>query len=154
VGLDEFKSVKMATFIVKGEYKQLEAFCDKHLNDPTDGEIRYKPLFSHFLMTIADLAGYALNEEGHRIGWLSEKDLVFWIPTVALKRVKGNLYRPSHLAWFSPYIFIDNPFALKAVALHLRNLSSTPPTPATPSASTPTRFTQAARPSISPSRLI
>lgn len=113
-GPDEFKSVKMANFIVKGDRRKLEAFCDKQLNHPTDGEIRYKPLFSHFLMTVADLEGYALNEEGDRIGWLSEKDLVFWIPMVALKRLEGDRYYPSHLVWFSPYIFIDNPFALAA----------------------------------------
>ena len=90
---NEFKSVKLANFLIKGSRYQLQAFCDEQLNNVMDGQIRYEVLFSHLFMMVVDLEGFALNEEGRRIGWLSEKEVVFWIPTVAMKRMMGLYYR-------------------------------------------------------------
>ena len=106
------KGVDMANFIVKVDKEQLITLCDQYLNDPTDGEYQYRPLFSHIIMTYSNLSGYVLDAKGQRIGWLPEIDFCFWIMTVAMKRTIGGIYIPSHIAWFPYTLFVDQAYGI------------------------------------------
>jgi len=69
-------SVKMENFLVKADHDKLEAFCDEQLNHSANEKNRYRPLFSHLIMTVADMNGFVLNQEGQKVGTMGERDLV------------------------------------------------------------------------------
>src|SRR5262245_19407776 len=105
VGLPVFRGpymqqdAKLACFLFKADYQQLQALCDKFLNNPMgpDGPYRYLPLLPYAPLVYADMKVFSLNEADRNVGWMREVDLSFWVLTVGLKRV-GKLYLPDHVA--------------------------------------------------------
>lgn len=117
VGLPAFMSPFMQQqaclngLVLKADHGKLSALCDKYLNQVGTGEIRYLPLFSNVLFCSALMKIYSLNPAQENIGWMKETDISFWLVTVAWKKV-GDSYVPDHLAYFLPYLFVDNPYAI------------------------------------------
>jgi uncharacterized protein with NAD-binding domain and iron-sulfur cluster len=107
------QDAKLACFLFKADYKQLQALCDKYLNNPMgpDGPYRYLPLLPYAPLVYADMKVFSLNESDRNVGWMREVDLSFWVLTVGLKRV-GKLYLPDHVAFFLPYLFVNNSYAI------------------------------------------
>lgn len=118
VGLPAFMSPSMlqnaqlSGMLFKADYQKLTALCDKYLNQVGNSEIRYTPLFSSVSVVYANIQQmYSLNSTQYDVGWLKENELSFWLVTVAWKKV-GEFYIPDHLAYFLPYLFVDNPYAI------------------------------------------
>jgi uncharacterized protein with NAD-binding domain and iron-sulfur cluster len=106
------KDAKMTTLFLKADYQQLEAVCNKYINDPLgNAPIQYRPLLPYVILAYTDLTIRSLDEEARKVGWLPEIELSFWILTVALKR-DGDLWLPDHLAWYQPYLFVDDADAI------------------------------------------
>ncbi|WP_353570653.1 hypothetical protein [Candidatus Albibeggiatoa sp. nov. BB20] len=102
---------KLAVFAFKADKAKLKAICDKYLNSISSDEYHYTPLLSYVTMVYADMTIYSLHEKEINIGKLHETDLAIWIPILVKKKVAG-VYLPSHITYFLPYLFVDNPYAI------------------------------------------
>lgn len=106
---------QISASFLKADKAHLTALCDKYLNSITyqggEGDFIYKPISSYVMLTYADMIGYSLNPEQRQIGKLRETDLSFWILTVAFKKY-GDEYVADHFAWFLPFLYVDNPYAI------------------------------------------
>ncbi len=107
------KDAKLAFFMLSAEYDNLKALCDKYINDPMgpDSEWRYIPLAPLTILIYADMIVYSENKADRNVGWMNERDVSFWIPVLAQKRHHGE-YHTDHIAFFLPYLYVDNPYAI------------------------------------------
>ncbi len=48
----------------------------------------------------------SLDERDGQMGSIPETEVSFWVLTVAMQKVSSS-YVPHHLAWFIPYLFVD-----------------------------------------------
>jgi hypothetical protein len=100
------QDAQLAAFFFDADVQQLTALCNQYLNFPTDGHTKYLPLLSKVIVLFADMFVASRDERDGQAGRLPETEVSFWIPTVAMRSV-GGLFVPDHLAWFLPYLFLD-----------------------------------------------
>lgn len=106
------QGAKLHSFLLQANQKSLQALCDKYLNQPTRGMTHYQPVLPYVFLVFAEVEQqYSIKQPDQQRGWVAEVDVAFWILTASMKRVAGVLV-PEHFAWFMPYVFVDNPFAL------------------------------------------
>lgn len=104
----EITGTTMYGFAIQGSMSKLQDVCDKYLNNPTQGEIEYRPAMSYIILTINNLESLrSINPPDSEKGTVKEQEVVFWMLTVVGKRV-GSIFIPQRLAWFIPYIYVDN----------------------------------------------
>jgi hypothetical protein len=96
------KDAQLAAFIFNADFDALSALCDSTLNVSADFEYCYKPISSSLMLVFADMLVSSRDERDARVGFIPEAEIGFWVLTLAWKK---NL--PHHLAWFLPYIFVD-----------------------------------------------
>lgn len=101
----------LASFFLKANIDNLKGVCDKYLNQVSNRKFVYKPLVPYVMMSFANMSGYSLDSEQKNVGYITEREVAFWIMTLAFKRVAGVLI-PSHIAFFIPNLFVDNPYAM------------------------------------------
>ncbi|MDH3732309.1 MAG: acetoacetate decarboxylase family protein [Gemmatimonadota bacterium] len=107
--------VTMSSFLVHADHDKLQGHLDHYINDrDPDGEWEYKALIPNVLITYAHLMGDVFQEDGKKVGLMDENDLCFWVLCVAMRKTALGIRIPSHLTWFVPFIFVDNPFAVVA----------------------------------------
>jgi len=100
---------RLYAFLLPADSERLGRLCDRYLNI---GETRYRPLGPFVALVGADIAQIrSLHPEDAKKGVMPEKDVAFWVPVVAGSDASG-VFVPSHVAWFLPYIFVDNPAAM------------------------------------------
>jgi len=100
---------RLYAFLLPADTGKLAALCDRYLNI---GQTRYRPLGPFVALVGADIAQIrSLHPLDEKKGFMPEKDVAFWVPVVAGTDVLG-VFVPSHVAWFLPYIFVDNPAAM------------------------------------------
>jgi hypothetical protein len=58
------------------------------------------------MLVFADMLVSSRDERDSQVGLIPETEIGFWILTVAMKKTQAG-YVPSHLAWFIPYLFVD-----------------------------------------------
>lgn len=105
------ENARIAAWLLKADRSQLETLCNIYLNISDDKQVIYRPVSPYVMLVCADMTIYSLAERHRQAGRSGEIDVAFWILTLALKRV-GNFYVPDHLAWFLPYVFVNNPSAV------------------------------------------
>lgn len=106
------RGAKLSSFLLQANKTSLQSLCDKYLNEPTSGITNYQPVLPYVFLVFAEVEQqYSMKEPDRQRGWMSEIDVAFWILTASMKRVAGVLV-PEHFAWFMPYVFVDNAFAL------------------------------------------
>lgn len=99
-------------FFVQGQRANLERLCDRFLNEPSDGELIYRPAGNVVLFMFNHAAALSCLDLAYQhMGWSPETEMAVMVPTVAVRRA-GGVEVADHLAWFTPYIFVDNPAAL------------------------------------------
>lgn len=103
----------MANFLVQVDIAKIRAICDRYLNNVLDNDIKYYPFLSVVQMTYAKLEGYATDDKRQRMGLLPEDDLVFWIPTIAVRQVFG-IPIPTHLAMFPYRLYVNSAYGLSS----------------------------------------
>ena len=100
------QDTEMAVLFFHAQTDRLTALCDKYLNEPSAGETRYVPLMPNIAVVFANMQATSGDERDRQVGRLPETEVSFWILTVAMRKV-GPAYLPDHLAWFLPFLFVD-----------------------------------------------
>jgi len=105
------QQAQMAAFLLGADLGALTRLCDLMLNAPTNAEFKYVPLMANVVMIYADMLISSLDERDAGVGHLRETELGFWVPTLAMRKL-GSSYVPQHLAWFLPFLFVDDGCAI------------------------------------------
>lgn len=97
------REAHIAAFLLPARIEALRSLCDTYLNTPSKRAVDYKPLGPYVLLLYADMQIQSLDERDQAIGWMQETEVGFWIPVTN---------HAGHTAWFLPYLFVDNPYAI------------------------------------------
>jgi hypothetical protein len=112
IGLPVFRGpylqqdTEMAVLFFHADADRLTALCDQYLNAPSEGQTKYVPLMPNIAVVFADMRATSGDERDRQVGRLPETEVSFWILTVAMRKV-GPVFVPDHLAWFLPFLFVD-----------------------------------------------
>ena len=107
------ENVQLAAFLLAADGARLTALCDQFLNAPAPEQLKFTPLLNSIILTYADMQISSLDERDRRVGKMNETEVGFWLLTLVSRRV-GDVWIPDHLAWFMPYLFVDNAYAIAA----------------------------------------
>lgn len=106
------RDVDLHGFMFAADGDALQAVCDRYLNGPAGGRVRYVPLVPRVLLLFARFGKLGSSEPPDSLkGIMTEIDVAFWMPVAAVDPA-GDPAKPRHLTWFLPYIFVDNPLAI------------------------------------------
>lgn len=107
------QNVDMRCFVLDADIAALQRLCDRFLGHvATEQELRVEPLSSKIVLAFADIEkATSLDPRDSQFGWLPEIDVAFWIP-VALLTKRNDDWHVSDIAWFLPYVFVDNAWAM------------------------------------------
>ncbi len=114
------RDARVVVYVLPADVQQLKCLCDTYLNLPgvdvpnrAKRQWEYVPLASCVLMVYADMCIASLDARDRNWGWMREHEIGLWVPVVARARA-GDLWVVDHGAFFVPYLFVDNPYALSA----------------------------------------
>ncbi|MBN1873960.1 MAG: hypothetical protein JXA33_07005 [Anaerolineae bacterium] len=105
------RDVHIAAFLLPADSNALRQLCAARLNTPAGDKVCYLPLASYVLLVYAEMQVQSLDDRDGALGWMRETEVGVWIPTLAQQQIAG-VRVPTHLAWFLPYLFVDNPHAI------------------------------------------
>lgn len=99
----------LTSFIVSASREKQQAILDTQLNDLCGGEpFRYRAVVDSVALVLADIGQVRSTDPRDATrGWVAEVDVCWWILAAAYQG--GQL---DHLAWFIPYIWVDNPYTM------------------------------------------
>jgi len=100
------KDARLAAFFFKANSESLTALCDRSLNVSEAFAYKYVPLTSSVMLVFADMLVSSRDERDKEVGLIPETEVSFWVLTVAMQKTQGGLV-PHHLAWFLPYLLVD-----------------------------------------------
>jgi hypothetical protein len=99
-------------FFAEADHSRLEALCRRVFAEPTGGEVDYRPVGSHVMLTwgvireiTSEIPAFAT------MGTVTEPQVAVWIPVVAVSGTGGRLDAPA-LAMFVPYMWLENALSL------------------------------------------
>ena len=99
------QGTRMYVFFLPAEIAKLEELCDRLLNI---GATRYRPAGPFVMLACADISQIrSLHPEDSKKGFMSERDVAFWVPVMAGEESMG-VFVPKRMLWFLPYIFVDS----------------------------------------------
>jgi len=107
------ENVQLAAFLLAADGMQLTALCDQFLNVPANNRLQFTPLLDSVILTYAEMQISSLDERDRQVGKMNETEVGFWMLTQVSRRV-GDVWVPDRLAWFMPYLFVDNGYAIAA----------------------------------------
>lgn len=103
----------MYSFLVGADLGALTRMLDAQLNAVTAraGTI-YKPLLPMAAIVCAGInRSFSMTPPDSLKGWMGERDFGVWIPVIAGTTVHGA-WKPARIAWYLPYVFVDNVAAM------------------------------------------
>ncbi len=102
------KNANVYGFLLEGSLDKLQQLCDKYLNDPSGGQVQYRPATHYVLLTFATIDSLSSIErpDSEKV-YCSEEEAVFWVVAVAGKQV-GPAFVGERLVCFMPYIFVND----------------------------------------------
>lgn len=100
------KNARLAAFLFNADVDHLTSLCDQALNVSDSFPYRYIPITPNVMLVYADMHVSSLDERDVQIGLIPETEVSFWVLTVAMQKTQTG-YVPHHLAWFLPYLFVD-----------------------------------------------
>ncbi|MEN9578870.1 MAG: hypothetical protein RJA70_1879 [Pseudomonadota bacterium] len=92
---------RMHSFFLRADRKALRQLCDRLLNDPCGGAVRYVPA-APLVILAAAFTDHMAAASG--AGGMAEVDVAFWVPVLA----SGGARRKRELCWLLPYVFVDS----------------------------------------------
>jgi hypothetical protein len=99
-------------FVFPASRTALQALCDRHLNNPASGKVRYVPVVSRIIAGFANIhRGYSLTPPDSQFGWMPEIDVALWILVARIKHL-GPLPIIERIGWYMPYLFVNTPAAV------------------------------------------
>lgn len=99
------RKARIAAFLLPARIEALRSLCDTYFDTPSGGAVKVSPLGPYVLLLYAEMQIQSLDERDEAIGWMHETEVSFWMP------VTNGI---GHTAWFLPYLFVDNPYAIAA----------------------------------------
>jgi len=105
------KDARLAAFFFQSDTERLTTLCNQTLNVSESFEYKYLPLTSSLMLVFADMLVSSRDERDAQVGLIPETEVSFWVLTVAMQKTQGG-YIPHHLAWFLPYLFVDESNAI------------------------------------------
>jgi hypothetical protein len=110
----ELRDVRFTSFLFHADVQALQAVCDRYLNDPSGGAVHYRPLLPRVLLGVADIGRvFPIDSPDEGKGYVSEIDIAFWMPVARYTTHLGVSFI-ERVAWFLPYVFVDNSWACAA----------------------------------------
>ena len=110
----ELRQVRFTSFLFDADTAALQGVCDRYLNEPSGGGVRYRPLLPRVVLGVADIGRvFPIQSPDERKGWVSEIDVAFWMPVARQSKILGLSFT-EEVAWFLPYVFVDNAWAVAA----------------------------------------
>jgi hypothetical protein len=110
----ELRHVRFTSFLFDADTAALQGVCDRYLNEPSGGGVRYRPLLPRVVLGVADIGRvFPIQSPDERKGWVSEIDVAFWMPVARQSKILGLSFT-EEVAWFLPYVFVDNAWAVAA----------------------------------------
>ncbi len=100
------RDARLAAFLFPADLAALTALCDQTLNSVPGSPFEYIPLMSNLLVIYADMLVSSMDERDSRVGLIPETEVGFWLLTAAMQKTATGT-TPHHLAWFIPYLFVD-----------------------------------------------
>ena len=100
------KDARLAAFFFNADSESLTALCDRALNVSETFTYKYVPLTSSVMLVFADMLVSSRDERDVQVGLIPETEVSFWVLTVAMQKTQNGLV-PHHLAWFLPYLLVD-----------------------------------------------
>ena len=105
------KDAHCAAFLFNTDTERLTTLCDQTLNVSPAFRYKYVPITSSVMLVFADMLVSSRDERDAQIGLIPETEVSFWVLTVAMQKTRGG-YIPHHLAWFLPYLLVDEANAI------------------------------------------
>ena len=105
------KDARLAAFFFNADTERLTTLCNQTLNVSKSFEYKYVPMTSNLMLVFADMLVSSRDERDAQVGLIPETEVSFWVLTVAMQKTRGG-YMPHHLAWFLPYLFVDESNAI------------------------------------------
>jgi hypothetical protein len=96
----------LAAFLYNTNLERLTTLCNHTLNVSRSFKYKYVPVTSSLMLVFADMLVSSRDERDMQVGLIPETEVSFWALTMAMKKTRGG-YVPHHLAWFLPYLFVD-----------------------------------------------
>lgn len=109
------KDVTSNCFVLQADPAALRGMCDRYLNAPlrilSGGATpwEYRPFSSFVLLSFSHLA--QTHAERPPEAWVEEHEAFLWFLAMAGREELG-VFVADRLAWFTPYIFVDSPWAM------------------------------------------
>jgi hypothetical protein len=100
------KDAHLAAFLFNADLERLTTLCDQTLNVSGSFMYKYVPITSSVMLVFADMLVSSLDERDLQVGLIPETEVSFWVLVVAMQKTRGG-YMPHHLAWFLPYLLVD-----------------------------------------------
>jgi len=100
------KDARLAAFFFDSDPERLTTLCNQTLNVPGVSEYKYVPMTSRLMLVFADMLVSSRDERDAQVGLIPETEVSFWVLTMAMQKTQGG-YLPHHLAWFLPYLLVD-----------------------------------------------
>lgn len=100
------KDARLAAFFFNADSESLTILCDRALNVSEAFTYKYVPLTSSVMLVFADMLVSSRDERDKQVGLIPETEVSFWVLTVAMQKTQNGLV-PHHLAWFLPYLLVD-----------------------------------------------
>ncbi len=94
---------RMSSFFLRADPRALRRLCDRMLNEPCGGALRYVPAAPLVILACA----FVEHMQSAAGGGMREIDIAFWVPL----RASGGPRRRSSLAWLTPFVFVDTAIA-------------------------------------------
>jgi hypothetical protein len=99
-------------FWAEADGAKLDALCRKLFAEPSGGEVDYRPLGSHVMLSWGRIGSVnSLTKPFDKMGSVEEDQVAVWIPVAQVKR-KGDELEAQSFAMFVAYIWLDNPMSM------------------------------------------
>jgi len=108
---DSVEDCVLYGFFPEANRQKLESLCDKVFAKPSNGAVTCTPLLDRVMLTFGKAARIQPQlQPFNQMGYAVEQQVAFWIP-VEVSRT-SNVGSFPKLAWFVPYMWVDNPLSL------------------------------------------
>lgn len=93
------------------DHEKVDALCRQVFAGATGGQVDYRPLGHHAMLTFGDIANVRpVPEPYHSMGVLDETQAAIWVPVVRVKEEHGRTVAVS-LSFWVPFIWLANPMS-------------------------------------------
>jgi hypothetical protein len=108
---DLVKDCVLYGFFPEANRQKLESLCDEVFAKPSKGAVTCTPLLNRVMLTFGSTPTIQPQlKKFSKMGYATEQQVAFWIPVEVRRKSKAKSF--PRLAWFVPYMWVDNPLSL------------------------------------------